>query len=321
MPTSLASAALDASTFDQTTTKCLPGFKDKIIVLQKQLATALEEEKRRRSLLTKLATLWGKTHIIKKLLLTLIPIVLLVVPGIVLQVAALITLAATLSLFFLAAGLLLQNHHQNEQKSREKLVATEKELIHLFTNILDILETISSQLAQEIETFKQENEKFVATQAQLVCTTKELADVKVDFAEQLTQTKKMMSEEIGKMQQIAQHALQGLSLLVSTNAEQQKHFQERLNMLLETSTVTLTDVFTQMFDTVGELKAVKDALAKGHEQYAVLLEKHEVALRQTTSSSSMYAVGSAPLFAANSPPAQQEISVGAVSPSLVVLKL
>lgn len=130
---------------------------ERLIALQQALDDALDAFARDHSLLTKMATYWGKKPLWLRVSVGAAIIVPLLLISIMMQLAVLLTISLFVSLIYIAGDLLLTSHDKQASVNTQKFKNIVKNLNTLQTSLIELTNELNEQLKQEIDKITTEN--------------------------------------------------------------------------------------------------------------------------------------------------------------------
>lgn len=246
--------------------------KKQLLEFQEKLDTLVDSMTKNPSILSRIATIWGKISLWQKVLgglLLLAPPILL---GALVQSITAYAIACVLLVSYLSISVLLDDHFTHTQNHTQDIKTGVSNLAEGMSTVLSVLEQISDALAEQVASFSMENQHF----------TEHLGDLKQgnnalsSETQRLRQTENSLNkteaelaatcidlqEDLARQVLLANETQQALTQLQSDFANNQQLLQEKNQQLhaiteqFQQDSAQYSQKITVLNETIQKLSAL-----------------------------------------------------------------
>ncbi|MCP0914445.1 MULTISPECIES: hypothetical protein [Legionella] len=268
--------------------------------IKKHLDEVIDSIYHNSSILNGWANFWGEVPLWQKILTGIGFFGTLLILGIVGHLLPLIAVTVISAGIYGLSSYLLDEHYESSEMSKESLKQGVLGLVETLSIIIEQLQQIRIQLAEEIQHFKGENEKLqrsideLSQQVQLLSQeTKELLGIKNEFAqlkvkyeqtnERLESLKVEAAKQIGNLKEINHSFFKIAANLTESSLENKEHqeiFITQLKKFVEESTQESIKKAEEYNLLKQELEVAKKQLQENNSRYEALNGSHELLLKE-----------------------------------------
>ncbi len=202
------------------------------------------------SMLTRAALFWGKMPLWQKIGIGILLIAPTLILGIILQLTALIIISALTLIAYIPTSYILDNHYEHDEQVTDKLKDSMTIMATSLEAVLETMDEIKSKLADQIESFHNENERLTTGIIDL--------SSKIDLLMQESRELIKTEQELRVIQLELENTEKKLRRSVDEHTELlQKNKQE-----LENTSKAFEENQTELSKTTLELEKVRSELSK-----------------------------------------------------------